>query len=77
MREIVDSPLMEKYIEAMNTSEAFIILDLLKGLNSLLHTFSEIFTADGENILLRTLEKHNLSGVLTSLQNHKNEKIYK
>ncbi|KAL4449268.1 hypothetical protein ABPG74_015650 [Tetrahymena malaccensis] len=76
MRSIIQSDFLGRYIMSMNTRDTRLIISLLEGIDSLLRAFSQIFTADGENAILSTLEKYNLSGMLSELQCHKSESVY-
>ncbi|KAL4498581.1 hypothetical protein ABPG72_019699 [Tetrahymena utriculariae] len=76
MKRIIQSDFMGKYIRSINSQDTRLILSLLEGINFLLHSFSQIFTADGENVILSSLEKYNLSGMLQELQCHKSESVY-
>ncbi|EAR97316.2 importin subunit alpha, putative (macronuclear) [Tetrahymena thermophila SB210] len=76
MKKIISSDFMGKYIRSMNTQDTRLILGLLEGIDYLLHSFAQIFTADGENVILSSLEKYNLSGMLQELQSHKSESVY-
>lgn len=55
------------YMSSLDTSGIKMIINLLDGIDYLLQTFAGIFTANGENLILADLEKHNFTGYMNKL----------